>query len=197
MRLISMDQMNMFPAARFLMLAAVLTVFPTAEAALASPDEKDSSSAILGRPGYLIIEAAADSASGFVWETNSEGTDRILVWDQGRLTVPATVETEVFARHDLGLICTADLQGTGASGHLALQDGIFPISESIVLSDGILELELTGGEIEILGSRIRYRRTTLQNPEFRSGLLLLSCMTLLIIVLLRRARIKAEERTRN
>jgi hypothetical protein len=147
----------------------------------------------LGRPGYLVIEAARDSAAGFRWETGPGF--RSLVWDQGRLTLPDTIEAEDFGKYDIGVPCTARLAGTGASGQLVLRDGIYPVSEPVVLSDGRLELRISAGELEFRGAGIRYRRVVDETREFRSGLLLLAGMTLMVIVLLRRARLKAGERT--
>lgn len=149
----------------------------------------------LGRPGFLVIEAARDSAAGFRWEAGPGPGYRSLVWDQGRLTLPDTLEAEDFARRDIGVPCTARLAGTGASGQLVLRDGIYPVSEPIVLSDGRLELRVSAGELEFRGARIRYRRAVDETREFRAGLLLLAGMTLMVVVLLRRARLKAGERT--
>ncbi|MCK9997273.1 MAG: hypothetical protein KAH56_13440 [Candidatus Krumholzibacteria bacterium] len=148
----------------------------------------------LGRPGYLVIETARDSAAGFRWEAGPGPGHRSLVWDQGRLTLPDTVEFEDFARHDIGVPCTARLEGTGASGQLVLRDGIYPVSEPVVLSDGRLELSVSSGELEFRGAGIRYRRSMDEAGKFRSGLLLLAGMTLLVVVLLRRARLKTGER---
>ncbi len=149
----------------------------------------------LGRPGYLVIEAARDSAAGFRWEAGPGPGRRSLVWDQGRLILPDTFEAEDFAERDVGVPCTARLAGTGASGQLVLRDGIYPVSEPVVLSDGRLELRVSAGELEFRGARIRYRRAVDENREFRSGLLLLAGVTLMVIVLLRRASLKAGGRT--
>jgi hypothetical protein len=148
----------------------------------------------LGQPGYLVIEAARDSASGFRWEAGPGPGHRSLVWDQGRLTLPDTVEAEDFGRDDLGVSCTARLEGSGASGELLFRDGIYQVSEPVVLSDGRLELRVSAGELEFRGASIRYRRPSTEAREYRSGLILLAGMTLLVVVLLRRARLKSGER---
>jgi hypothetical protein len=57
-----------------------------------------------------------------------------------------------------------------------------------------VQLQLEAGELEISGAMIRYRRPAAVPREFRSGLLLLAGMVLMIIVLLRRARLKSGER---
>lgn len=160
-----------------------------------TPTMADDAPLALGQPGYLVIEAARDSAAGFRWVAGPDPGHRSLVWDQGRLTLPDTVEAEDFARFDIGVPCTARLEGAGASGQLVLLDGIYPVSEPVVLSDGRLELQVTSGELEFRGARIRYRRAVEEAGEFRSGLILLAGMILLVAVLLRRSRLKSGERT--
>ena len=149
----------------------------------------------LGQPGYVVIEAARDSVSGFVWETETDSGIRTLIWEEGRLKIPAAFLVEDFGRRDIGFACTKLLSGSGASGKLIFQDGIFPVSEPVVLTDGVIELQVEGGELEIRGAMIRYRRPAAGSRDFKSGLLLLAGMTLLIIVLLRRARLKSGERS--
>ena len=149
----------------------------------------------LGRPGYLVIEAGRDTTAGYRWESGPGSGFRSLVWDQGRLTLPDSLRPEESGLRDVGVPCTAQLEGTGASGRLILQDGVYPVSEPLVMKDGRLELHLTGGELEIRGARIRYRQPTGGNRDFKAGLLMLAGMTVLVLVLLRRARLKAEERS--
>ena len=154
---------------------------------------------ILDQPGYLVIEAAWDSQGVFVRGRDPSTHRRTLEWPEGRLSLPDTLEPERFARQDLGVPSLAGLAGSGTSGRLALIDGIYPVSESIVLTDGRLELEISAGELEIRGAMIRYRRqvteSAVANDDFKSGLLLLAGMTLLVIVLLRRVRMKTGERS--
>lgn len=148
----------------------------------------------LGEPGYVVIEAARDSVSGFVWVAGPDDGFRSLTWDEGRLTIPVSFVVEDFGRRDIGFPCTEFLTGSGSSGQLVITDGIFPVSEPVVLNDGLIELRVTAGELEIRGAMIRYRRPVAGSGNFRSGLLLFAGMTLLIIVLLRRARMKSGER---
>ena len=150
-----------------------------------------------GQPGFLVIEGAADSSSVFDRTTGTQPGEQALVWDQGRLVQPDSLPLENRGPSDLGVSFTADLVGAGASGRLILRDGIFPITEPITLTDGQMKLEVSNGELEVRGARITYRRQTSAREDFKSGLLLLAGMTLLVIVLLRRARLKATERTGN
>lgn len=160
----------------------------------AAAEEKPAPARHLGRPGYLVIEAARDSTASFRWEAGPRPGFRSLVWDQGRLTLPDSLEPEDLALQDVGVPCTARLAGSGASGQLVLRDGIYPVSEPVILSDGRLELQISAGELEFRGARIRYRRAAAESRTFKAGLLMLAGMTLLVAVLLRRARLKAAER---
>ncbi len=173
------------------LLLAVLVLTETT-ALTAGPATPDST---LGVTGYLVIEAARDTSAGFRWESGPEPGHRSLVWDQGRLVIPDSLPVDHFGKYDLGITCTENLSGSGARGQIVLVDGIFPVSEPVVLSDGLLEMKISAGELEFRGASIRYRRAAPRPREFRSGLLLVAGMTLMIIVLLRRARLNARERT--
>lgn len=148
----------------------------------------------LGQPGFVVIESARDSVSAFTWQAGPKAGLRTLDWDEGHLTIPDTLPVEEIGRRDIGFPCSSAFAGTGQSGQLVLKDGIFPVSESVILTDGVLRLELSGGELEIRGAMIRYRRSTSAPREFKSGLLFLAGMTLMVIVLLRRFRMKSTER---
>lgn len=150
-----------------------------------------------GQPGFLVIEGAADSSGTYEYSTGLENDQCSLSWDQGKLTFPASLPLENWGPFDLGVAFAAEMTGSGASGRLILRDGIYPVTEAITLTDGQMLLEVSSGELEIRGARITYRRRGTGNADFKSGLLLMAGMTLLVIVLLRRARLKASERTGN
>jgi hypothetical protein len=173
----------------FLVVAWVLVSVPVLAA---DPPEQDHA---LGRPGYLVIEAARDSSAGFRWETGPTPGYRSLNWDQGRLVIPDSLSVDFSGPNDLGLPCTENFAGNGESGSILLVDGIFPVSEPVVFSDGLWKMEVSAGELEIRGARIRYRRAVAESPQVKPGFLLLAGMTLMVIVLLRRARLKTSERT--
>lgn len=173
------------------LLASCSTPFSIWAVAACPPDQDHA----LGQSGYLVIEAARDTNAGFRWESGPGPQERSLVWDQGRLVVPDTMAVDSFGQHDLGLPCNENFSGTGASGRVLLEDGIFPVSEPVVFSDGLLEMEISSGELEIRGASIRYRRAAFEPREIKSGLLLLAGMTIMVIVLLRRARLKSNQRT--
>jgi hypothetical protein len=149
----------------------------------------------LGKPGYLVIESGRDSSAGFRWEDGPDPGFRSLVWDEGCLTYPDSLPPEDFARTDVGIPFSGALIGSGASGRLVFKDGVFPVSEPVILSDGRISLEISGGELEIRGAMVRYRPARIDNREFKAGLLMLAGMTVLVLVLLRRARLKAAERS--
>lgn len=189
------SDMKMFLALGFSVLT-VLLICSGLTAGPSSASQEDSSPRILGQPGFLVIEAARDSMAPFKWDELVAGSPCTLNWDQGKLILPDTLLSESFGSKDLGVAFSSQLSGSGESGQLVLRDGIYPVSEPVILSDGVLELHLSGGELEIRGSRILYRRAPAEDPERRAGFLLLGGMMLLVIVLLRRARLKVEERNR-
>ena len=147
---------------------------------------------ILGHPGYLIISAARDSSAGFNW-LDGPGPHQIsLTWLDGMLTLPDTMVLEPFGQFDLAVPVTAQLSGAGASGKLDWRDGTFEISEPIMLNDGVVGLLVSEGELEILGTRIRYRAPEIKEPKKKSdpraSFFMLAGIMLLIWVLMRRAR---------
>jgi hypothetical protein len=172
-------------------LLLLLTGMLTATGAAANPNSTQ------GGPGYLVVEAVFDSTARYVWDDSATEGRRILTWPEGSLTLPDTLATERYGRHDLGLPTLAGLSGSGASGRLALVDGIYPISEPLTLTDGRLELRVTAGELEIRGPQIRYRNRPpdLGDKDRKSAWLLVAGMVVLIAVLMRRARLKVAERS--
>jgi hypothetical protein len=144
----------------------------------------------LGRDGYLIIEGVRDSLSEFSRQDGPKVGFSALVWPEGTLSLPDSIAFDDFGLSDVGTPCLAALSGVGNSGRLVFEDGIYPISEPVLLADGILELHLSGGELEIRGTQLRYRRPQVEDKSQKSNLIFLSGLVLLIIVLMRRARKK-------
>lgn len=158
----------------------------------APPDMAQRLGDQLGHSGYLIMTAARDSTAGYQW-LDGPGPDQIsLTWLDGMLTLPDSLVLEPFAEHDLAVPVSGALAGAGAGGKLQWQDGTFTISEPILLTDGVVQLLASAGELEILSSRIRYRAPESVPPEpgtdLRASLMMLAGVALLIAVLLRRAR---------
>lgn len=159
--------------------------------------EAESGRRELGRTGYLIIEAARDTSGAFSWSAGPGPGRHSLVWSQGVLSLPDSVRPEPFAFHDVGVVCGPQLAGVGASGRLMLDDGIYAVSEPILLADGVLELHVSGGELEIRGDQIRYRRDVAPSADRqRANYLMVAGLLLLILVLLRRARRRTRGRIR-
>ena len=152
----------------------------------------------LGRPGYLIIESARDASGSFVWQAGSGDAEAELVWDGGRLWVADSSFVESFAQMDIGLPVSASLVGRGAGGIIHWQDGVFAVSENLVLEDGVLRLEISTGELEIRDTNIRYRRAATgddgRGSSLTAGLAFLAGMALLILTLMRRARLQWKDK---
>jgi len=148
----------------------------------------------LGMPGYLIMSSARDTTAGYQWN-EGPGPDQIsLSWRQGMLTVPGSLVLEEYSLADLAVPVSAKLTGAGASGSLEWRDGTYEINEPVLLSDGQVNLLVSQGQLEVVGSRIRYRPPLSDNGQKpadpRASFIMLAGILLLIGVLLRRARQK-------
>jgi hypothetical protein len=145
----------------------------------------------LGQPGYVIIEGVRDTTSEFTWQDGPAPGRHSLVWAEGTLSLPQTLELDAFGRQDAGVACLAGLSGVGGSGWLVFDDGIYKISEPVLLADGILELHISAGELEVRGDQIRYRRPASNSKDqdnSQANYIFLAGLVVLIVVLMRRAR---------
>ncbi len=144
----------------------------------------------LEQPGILIITAASDTSAGFFWRPGP-GEGRIsLVWDGGVLSVPDTLAMDGFPNNNLGIPLRPGFAGSGAQGPLLLDDGVYSVSESLMMGDGIIQLMISDGELEIYGPRFRYTRPVTKpfDDKTKANFLLIAGLLLLIAVLLRRSR---------
>lgn len=148
--------------------------------------------------GLLIITAAQDSTLAFRWEEGPGPAQLTLVWPEGRLIIPSDLAMQGDAEGDLGIPLLAGFGGTGPEGAVVLNEGIQPIAGSLAFSDGRLHWVVSGGELEIRGTRLIYRRPWVGEDgsagqslrDQRANLLMIAGLLLLIAVLLRRARRK-------
>lgn len=143
----------------------------------------------LGRPAYLVIEAARDSTVGFRWDHDAVAGRRHLRWFEGHLDIADTLQTVAFGTADLGVLLGPGSRGSGGNGELRFVEGVYRVAEMLELTDGRTTLHLSGGELDIRGDQIRYRRPQLKSArDPRAGYFMLAGMVLLVTVLLRRAR---------
>ena len=104
------------------------------------------------------------------------------------LTVPSDLQPETFGPDDLAVPCGAGLTGTGNAGRLVFQPGRYPVTEPLLLTDGTVTLYVAGGELEIVGERVRYRATETADRERkdpRASFMLLAGLVLLTVVYVR------------
>jgi hypothetical protein len=141
----------------------------------------------LGQSGYIVIEDGRQKED-FRWQEGPGPGRHSLVWPEGTLSLPDSVTLEEFGPRDAGIVCGAELSGVGGSGQLVFQDGVYQISEPILLADGLLELHVSAGELVVRGSQIRYRRPRIEDRKTQANYIFLAGMMLLVVVLLRRAR---------
>ena len=148
----------------------------------------DAGQVTLGHSGYLVIEGVRDTLTAFSWQRGPGPGRHSLVWAAGTLSLPDSLFLDEFGLQDAGVVCQAELSGVGGSGQLVFGDGIYRISEPLVLSDGIVTLHISGGELEVRGDQIRYRHSQPQDKKNQANYVFLAGLILLIIVLMRRAR---------
>ncbi len=184
---------------RLLTLALILlAVFPCDAAA--GQDARTSGAAPrLGRPGFLILASARDSTAGYATRPGPGPGQHSVVWEGGQLVLPDTMTLEPFGPSDLGLRTGADLRGSGADGALTFRDGRFAVDQPLLLTDGVISLYIADGELEIRGPQIRYYPPMVpaagkKVADPRAGFLFLSGMVVLILVLLRMARLRSHGR---
>ncbi len=146
--------------------------------------------------GLLVITAAQDSTRSFRWEEGPGSGQLSLVWPEGRLIIPSELSLQGDAQGDLGIPLRAGFGGNSPAGPVALGEGLQSIDANLAFSDGRLQWMVSGGELEIHGNRLIYRRPwvgTGKAPgtglkDQRANLLMIAGLLLLIAVLLRRAR---------
>ena len=175
------------------LLVTVLAVACMSQASAQSPADRK----VLGYPGYLVIATARDSTAGFAWQDGPGPGRRTLTWSAGTLNLPVDHQVDPFSEQDLGVPCGKELAGVGDGGPLLLRDGEYPLSEPLLLSDGVVFLHLAAGRIEVRGERIRYEppRPDSASADPRAGYIFLLGMVILIAVLMRRARKKMNLRS--
>jgi len=166
---------------------AVLWIVASASALIVSVGVS-APQTLLGRPGYVVVEGVRDSTLGYRWQDGPVAGRHSLVWSSGTLSLPDSISLEPFGRWDGGVACAPSLSGVGGSGRLDFSDGIFRISEPLLLADGVLELHLAAGELEVRGSQIRYRQPPLKVDNTKANYIFLAGLLLLIVVLMRRVR---------
>jgi hypothetical protein len=172
----------------WLAVGLVLALAGQPDLASARPVPDRAQRTTLGSAGYLVITGARDSTAGYFWQPGPGPSRHSLVWPEGTLSLPLDAELDPFGLADGGFACGPELSGVGGSGQLLFQDGIYQVSEPIFLSDGVLELHAAGGELEVRGDQIRYRRPKVKESRTQANYIFLAGLVLLIVVLMRRAR---------
>lgn len=171
-------------------ICCLATLSLTGVAAVSVASAANDGEVTLGRPGHVIISAGLDSTRGFQWQRGPGPGQRSLTWAQGVLTLPDDQEVESLLEVDLVVPCGDRLSGLGQTGRLVFRDGIYEVSEPVLLSDGVLQLYITAGELEVRGPRVRYTAPREQTKDPRAGYVFLAGMILLVVVLLRRAALR-------
>ncbi|PIV80846.1 hypothetical protein COW53_07500 [bacterium CG17_big_fil_post_rev_8_21_14_2_50_64_8] len=179
----------------------ILTLFPWAQAGAQEIPASTRTGKPLGRPGFLILVSARDSTSGYHRQDGPGAGMMSLVWEGGQLVVPDTMTLESFGPRDLGVRTTAQLQGSGGAGVLEFRNGSFTVDQPLLLTDGVVSLFVARGQLEIRGAQIRYvppaasaTSAGKKPPDPVAGFLFLAGMVIMILALMRMARLRSRGR---
>ena len=168
---------------------ALTAVVPTAAAA---ESVMGTQVAHPGGPGLLLIAAAADTSQSFRWLDWPLQKRRLLVWDDGVLSVPDTLADLRIGRDGVAFPYLARLAGVSEGRQLVFDAGSYTIAEPLLLSDGVLQAYLSRGEITIESGRIVYRLAAEEDQDPRANYVFLAAIVLLSVILLARARTRVK-----
>ena len=143
-------------------------------------------------PGLLLIAAAADTSQSFRWLDWPLQKRRLLVWDDGVLSVPDTLADLRIGRDGVAFPYLARLAGVSEGRQLVFDAGSYTIAEPLLLSDGVLQAYLSRGEITIESGRIVYRLAAEEDQDPRANYVFLAAIVLLSVILLARARTRVK-----
>ena len=143
-------------------------------------------------PGLLLIAAAADTSQSFRWLDWPLQKRRLLVWDDGVLSVPDTLADLRIGRDGVAFPYLARLAGVSEGRQLVFDAGSYTIAEPLLLSDGVLQAYLSRGEITIESGRIVYRLAAEEDQDPRANYVFLAAIILLSVILLARARTRVK-----
>ncbi len=139
------------------------------------------------RAGALLITAGADTAAGFRWLELPAIQRRCLVWADGFMTLPSDVTPEHFGQASLLVPYGPNLAGISDGRHLRFVLGKYRVERPLLLTDGVVSLYVSYGELNIEDGRIVYQAVRrISNPK--AQYLLLAGIVILITMLLLRIR---------
>jgi hypothetical protein len=170
---------------------ALTAVLPTAAAAESVMGAQVAHPA---GPGLLLIAAAADTSQSFRWLDWPLQKRRLLVWDDGVLSVPDTLADLRIGRDGVAFPYLTRLAGVSEGRQLVFDAGSYTIAEPLLLSDGVLQAYLSRGEITIESGRIVYRLAAEEAQDPRANYVFLAAIVLLSVILLARARTRVQRR---
>ncbi len=143
-------------------------------------------------PGLLILTAAPDTAAAFTWLPLAEERRRLLVWEQGVLSIPDTLEVHLQGR-DLAVPYLPGLIGVSHRSGLRFETGHYDIEQPLLLSDGRLQLLAARGKLTIEQGRIVYEAAG-PSTDPRSSYLFVAALLIISFLLLARARSRLKKK---
>lgn len=136
----------------------------------------------------LVVTAAQDTSGAFQSVLLPELGRRVLVWDEGVLSLPDSALW--LDDHGSGLafaVHGATLVGVGGGGRFRIQPGRYDLDTPLLLTDGALVAYLSAGKLEVGADRLVYRRPQ-KRRDSRGDLFILGGVVLATAVLLRAVR---------
>ena len=142
--------------------------------------------------GLLVVAAAQDSAAAYTWLPLPEERRRLLVWEQGVLSIPDSLEVHLQGR-DLAVPYLQVLIGVSHQSGLRFETGHYDIEHPLLLSDGRLQLLAASGKLTIERGRIVYEAAR-PSTDPRSSYLFVAALLIVSFLLLARARSRLKKK---
>ena len=172
-----------------------LGLFVSLTAAAVAEDRVDQGEGGWPHPptsGLLVVAGAQDSASAYTWLPLAEERRRLLVWEQGVLSIPDSLEVRLQGR-DLAVPYLPVLIGVSHRSGLRFETGHYDIEQPLLLSDGRLQLLAASGKLTIERGRIVYEAAE-PSTDPRSSYLFVAALLIISFLLLARARSRLKKK---
>jgi hypothetical protein len=182
------DRRGLRTAAAVLFGAATLAVAPITASAEDVPNAWPHPEG----PGTLVVAAGQDSGSTYTWLPLSDQGRRLLVWEQGVLSIPDSLALRVPGR-DFEVPYLPSLVGVSQQSGLRFEAGDYDIEHPLLLSDGRMRLYASGGRLRIERGSIVYVAAK-PSTDPRASYLFLAALLIISFLLLARARSRLKKR---
>jgi hypothetical protein len=140
----------------------------------------------------LVIAGARADSAGFVWLPWVEQRRRMLVWEQGLLSIPDSLAV-VDDGDGVAVPYRPDLIGTSGGDGLRFDAGRYQFDTPLLLDDGRLQLLVSRGALTVASGRIVYTSGSAE-VDPRSSYLFVAALLIVSFLLLARARARLKQK---